>query len=283
MSMPRDLVLVRHGESEGNLATQAAREGDLRFYTDAFTTTPGHRWRLTPTGTIQAQTIGAWMRSEFTPSRLDQPGFDLMLVSPYVRARETAAHLALPAAAWVSNRALRERDWGDIGSMVREEFEHDSRFVENARMKRQDPLYWVAPGGESIAQVAEDRVRNVLDTLHREAGGQRVLCVTHGELIWAMRLVLERWSDEEFAARDSDPQYRISNGQAIHYTRIDPSSGRIASRLAWVRTATPRQRDDGTWTAQISPWSAFTRRTESNQDLLVSVQDVPHLYTEHTP
>ena len=50
MSMPRDLVLVRHGESEGNLATQAARQGDLRFHTDAFTTTPGHRWRQTATG-----------------------------------------------------------------------------------------------------------------------------------------------------------------------------------------------------------------------------------------
>ena len=283
MSMPRDLVLVRHGESEGNLATQAAREGDLRFYTDAFTTTPGHGWRLTPTGRTQAQKIGAWLRSEFTPAQPDCPGFDLMMVSPYVRARETAAHLQLPAAAWVSNRALRERDWGDIGSMVRGEFEHGPRFVENARMKRHDPLYWVAPGGESIAQVAEDRVRNALDTLHREASGQRVLCVTHGELIWAMRLVLERWGDKEFTARDSDPHYRISNGQAIHYTRTDPSSGRLAPRLAWVRTATPHPLSDGTWTVQVSSWSAFTRRTESNQNLLRSVHDVPHLYSHHTP
>ena len=281
--MPRDLVLVRHGESEGNLATQAVREGDLRFYTDAFTTTPGHRWRLTATGRTQAQTIGAWLRGEFTPAQPDAPGFDLAMVSPYVEARETAAHLALPDAAWVSNRAMRERDWGDIGSMAREEFESDPRFVENARMKRHDPLYWVAPGGESIAQVAEDRVRNVLDTLHREASRLQVLAVTHGELIWATRLVLQRWSDEKFAARDSDPHYRIGNGQAVHYTRTDPRTGRFAPRLAWVCTATPYPLSDGTWTVQVSPWSAFIRRSESNEDLLSSVHTVPHLYTNHSP
>ena len=47
-----------------------------------------------------------------------------------------------------------------------------------------------------------------------------------------MRLVLERWSNEDFAARDSDRHYRIGNGQAVHYTRTDPGTGRLAPRLA---------------------------------------------------
>lgn len=266
MSMPRDLVLVRHGQSDGNVASQAAREGDLRFYTDAFITTPGHRWRLTPTGTAQAAAIGGWLQQEF-PARPEAPsGFDRLLVSPYVRTRETAADLDLPGAEWMRNRALRERDWGDIGSLPREQFETDPRYEDNARLHRVDPLYWVAPGGESIAQVAEDRVRNVLDTLHRENSERRVLCVTHGEFMWATRLVLERWDDEQFNANDSDPTYRIENGQALHYTRVCPDTGELAPRLAWRRNATPVLHD-GTWTRQVSSWTSIGRDLESNESL----------------
>ena len=186
----------------------------------------------------RAQTIGAWLRGEFTPAEPDCPGFDLMVVSPYVRARETAAHLALPDTAWVGNRALRERDWGDIGSMAREEFEQVPRFVENARMRRHDPLYWVAPGGESIAQIAEDRVRNVLDSLHREASDQRVLCVTHRELMWAMRLVLERWSDEEFTAATAT--LTTASATARRSTTHAPTPAAAASLPASPGSAPPR-------------------------------------------
>ena len=58
MTMPNDLVLVRHGESEGNVATEAAKSGDHHLFTDAYMTTPGHQWRLTERGRYQAATIG---------------------------------------------------------------------------------------------------------------------------------------------------------------------------------------------------------------------------------
>lgn len=32
MGMPNNLVLVRHGQSEGNVAVEAAKKGDLSFY-----------------------------------------------------------------------------------------------------------------------------------------------------------------------------------------------------------------------------------------------------------
>ena len=50
MGMPNDLVLVRHGHSEGNKAIEASKKGDLSFHTDAFAATPGHQWRLTDEG-----------------------------------------------------------------------------------------------------------------------------------------------------------------------------------------------------------------------------------------
>ena len=269
MSMPRDLVLIRHGESEGNVATDADKAGDGSFHNDEFVTTPGHRWRLTPLGRAQAAAIGAWAAGLWN----GEP-FDDLFVSPYVRTCETAGHLSLPGARWLINRALRERDWGDIGSMRREAFA--AEHPRNAQIREIDPLYWVPPGGESIAQVAEDRVRNVLGTLHRECSGRRVIAVTHGEFMWAMRLILERWDDEEFVRNDEDHAYKIHNCHAFHYTRVDPATGAIADRLNFVRSAYPVA-DGGGWRIEESDWHALSKPRLTNEELLASVAKVQSL------
>jgi broad specificity phosphatase PhoE len=281
MSMPTDLVLVRHGESEGNVTVTNGKAGDLSGYTEEFTSTPGHLWRLTDLGRDQAAAIGGWLAAEFAarPRAGKRKGSDLVtfdrhFVSPYVRTRETAGTLDLPGATWRINRALRERDWGDIGSLTRQEFRSRPEYLLNARIKRNDPLYWVAPNGESVAQVAEDRVRNLLGTLHRECDGQRVLAVTHGDWMWAARLVLERWSDEEFAARDIDPEQQIANCQVLHYTRTDPVTGEAAEKLSWLRTAAP-VRAGGGWTVAVSPWQEIGRPPLTNAELLAGVATVP--------
>ena len=161
MSMPNNLVLVRHGQSAGNIVVDMEKNGDLSAFTDTYITTPGHQWRLSDLGRQQAPTAGAFIRETMEP-------FDKFFCSPFVRAKETAGWLGLPDAKWRKNRALRERDWGDIGCLPRTEFEARAEYEMNAKMKQLDPLYWVPPGGESIAHFAENRVRNVCDTLHRE-------------------------------------------------------------------------------------------------------------------
>lgn len=278
MGMPNNLILVRHGQSEGNVAVEAAKKGDTSYYDQdngRFMTVPGHQWRLTDFGREQASAIGQWLVSECDAIGMD---FDRYYVSPYVRTRETAAHLGLPGAQWLINRALRERDWGDIGSIPRKEF--IERYPDNAHQKAIDPLYWTPPGGESIAHVAENRVRNVLSTLHRECEGDNVIAVGHGELMWAFRLILEYWNDEDFAAADMDPEEKIHNCQAIHYTRINPmlDNGDVAvsSRLAWVRKAVPVL-EDGEWTVEVSEWKRFEKPLLTNDDLLESVAKVPFL------
>lgn len=273
MSMPDNFVLVRHGQSEGNLATDASKDGDDHYYTDAFLTTPGHQWRLTEFGQEQAKTIGVWLAQEF-------PTFDRYYVSPYVRTRETAGTMGLPHAEWMMNRALRERDWGDIGSVPRKDFLTRPEFRENAKMFKMDPLYWMPPGGESIAHVAENRVRNILSTLHRECAEQDVIAVSHGEMMWAFRIMLERWNDEEYIAFDADKSMKIRNCQAIHYTRINPVTGERHKRLAWVRTATPAINEaTGTWTdVVVSDWRRFDSALMNNEELLASVKVVPTLF-----
>lgn len=263
MVMPNDLVLVRHGEAEGNVVREQARHGDESGYTERFVTTPGRRWQLTDAGRRQARCAGAWIRAEFD-------GFDRFYASPFTRTKQTATQLALRWAVddqpgrggprWYLNRSLRERDWGDIGSIPRKEFSDRPEYALNAQRQRSDPLYWVPPGGESIAQVAENRVRNFLDTLHRELGGERVLAVTHGEFIWATRLVLERLDDDEFVRLTDDDSQRIGNCEIVHYTRRDPSTGAISDRLEWLRRSRPVGDHAAGWQMQVGEWRRMEYR-----------------------
>lgn len=273
MGMPNDLVLVRHGQSEGNVATDASKRGDDSWYTEAFMTTPGHQWLLTDTGRAQAATAGAWIAEQVTPV------FDRCFVSPYVRTLQTAALLGLPGAQWRENRALRERSWGDIDSLPKSQFEARPEYRLNAVLKRNDPLYWAPPNGESIAEVAEDRVRNVLSTLHREADGQKVIAVAHGELMQAFQLVLARLSDREFVDMDRDKAQKIHNCEVMHYTRLDPSNETQAPRLSWLRRAHPVL-EGGSWQMRTTPWTRLSSATFSNEELLERVADVPSLRPE---
>ena len=111
MSMPLDLYVIRHGESEANVIVQAGEQGDNSLYTQDNVTVPDRSWRLTATGRKQADCIGRWLVSQ-------QQLFDRYMVSPYVRTRETAATMALPKAKWEENRVLRERSWGEINTIT---------------------------------------------------------------------------------------------------------------------------------------------------------------------
>lgn len=259
--MPTNLVLVRHGESDGNVAVESAKNGDTRYYTDKFMTIPGHQWRLSPKGVMQAKTTGAWIQE-------NMPDFDRYIVSPFVRTRETAALLGLKDAQWRMNREVREREWGDIDSMLKSVFQ--SRFPDNYVTHKKSPLYWCPPGGESIADVAGSRVHNLLTTLHRECSDQNVIVVSHGEFMWATRIVLQRWSDEEYLLRDADKSQKIHNAQVIHFTRVNPDTGETADKMKWVRIVSPAQKN-GEWVMEEKDWEFFDPQPLSNEELYESI------------
>ena len=64
MSMPLDLYVIRHGESEANVIVQAGEQGDNSLYTQDNVTVPDRSWRLTATGRKQADCIGRWLVSQ---------------------------------------------------------------------------------------------------------------------------------------------------------------------------------------------------------------------------
>lgn len=269
MGMPNNLVFVRHGNSEANVLQAAAKKGDYSLHTEERVTVPDRKWRLTPTGVVQAQVAGQWMKQNL-------PLFDRFIVSPYVRTRETAGYLDLDNARWEENRAVRERNWGMIGSMPLENFK--VRWPESALLKESDPLYWQAPSGESVAGLAEGRVRSLANTLHRENEHSNVVVTTHGEFIQAILVFFERWSDEDFIEFDSDPNRKIHNCSVVHFTRIDPVTGELARKLKWRRIAYPVQTEDNTWSMFVEPWVEFDRKYYTSEALLTGIEQYPHMF-----
>lgn len=262
MSMPQDLVLVRHGQSEANVRQKASKQGDNSLFTEDLVTVPDNSWRLTALGASQAHAIGRFLEAEFPQ------GFDRYIVSPFIRTRETAANLGLTGAQWEENRIIRERSWGEIDGLSVEEFRR--QYPNNARLKEIDPIYWAPPAGESLAAVVENRSSNFVRSLSRDSSGARVVAVTHGDFILSTRMLLERWSDEQFARMDADESQRTRNCIRVRYSRRNPETGQLADRFRWVSLAYPDT--DSNSIVELG-WREFDGAQKvSNGDLLSLVE-----------
>lgn len=269
MTMPINLVLVRHGQSEQNLASNKSREGDPSFYTKEFQDRHSSRHRLTHKGQGQAQAAGKWLKSN------GMEMFDRRIVSDYIRAKETAALLDLHGPDWFVEPMLREREWGDLDNMSWEE--RQAKSEQLMKHRDTDSFYWVPPNGESIAHMTL-RLRNVLDTLHRECSDKNVIIVCHGEVMWGFRFLLERLSINRWMELESskEPGVKIFNCQVLHYSRRDPESGQLDSHLNWLRSVSPADpSNDG------PGWQQIERRKYSNKDLLTDIAKVKPLFRDY--
>ena len=95
---PDRIILVRHGESEGNV--------DESVYERV----PDHRLNLTERGVEQAQHTGEVLRALLDGHSVEA------YVSPYLRTRQTFKALGLPVAprdVRIEPR-LREQDWANF-------------------------------------------------------------------------------------------------------------------------------------------------------------------------
>jgi len=268
MTMPIDLVLVRHGQSEGNLANYRSRGGDNHHFTAEFMQRVGAMWRLTNKGRQDASVAGKWIRDNIGAK------FGRYYVSEYVRAMETAALLDLPDAQWYAEFNLRERDWGDMEVLTDDE--RRTRFTESLRRRELDSFYWTPPNGESLAQLSL-RVDRIINTLHRECSERKVIIVCHAEVMWVFRVRLERMSQKRFRELDEskNPHDRIHNCQILHYTRNDPDSDVVAPYYLWIRSVCPTDT-----TLSSNEWQTIQRPRYSNSDLLALVGTVPQLISE---
>jgi len=261
---PIDLVLIRHGQSEGNLAQARSDQGSDEYWNvPEFKERHTSRYRLTSAGIAQAKQAGEWVRKNIANS------FDRYYCSEYVRALETAAHLGFQNAEWFSEFFLREQDMGILAG--KSKMERNTQFKSEMERRARDLFYYQPPGGESIATCAL-RVENFLSTLKASCSGFRVIVVCHGNIMKAIRIRIERMSQQDFMKFQTDPLYKTYNCQIIWYSRRDPGTCRIARDFNWVKSICP-------WDTTKTPtdWVRIKRPVYSNEALLQMAESVPRL------
>lgn len=195
---PERLWLVRHGQSQGNVARDAAQEAglgvidlDLRDV-DVPLSELGHR---------QAEATGHW----FAALPEDEKP-EVILSSPYVRSRQTAeaicaaGGLAGGAKPTILDERLREREFGVFDGLttmgIREKYPEEA-----AHRTKMGKFYHRPPGGESWADVIL-RLRSMLNTINLHYADRRVLVVAHQVVVLCMRYILEELTEDQILAID---------------------------------------------------------------------------------
>lgn len=206
--LPARLWLVRHAESQGNLADReaAVRAADRLELSHRDADMP-----LSPTGQRQAAALG---RSWRTLPAEQRPA--VVVTSPYERALQTA-RIALDESGWdaelLRDERLRERDLGMLDGWTKQGITR--RFPEEAERRGWvGKFYYRPPGGESWADVA-GRVRAFLDSTRLDYPGERVAVVSHQAVIMLFRFVLESLTEQEIL--EIDRTSAIANTAVTRY------------------------------------------------------------------
>lgn len=254
--LPKTLRLIRHGESQRNLAGYHAWHGNTNLFEEVITR-PSSLAPLTDEGVRQAIETGKWLKKE-------KITFDRLYVSSMNRAKQTAGLLDIPGAQWFIENRIRERSAGVLEDMLPEDREkyHDS-IVSAGHMW--DPYNFRPDRGESFGDL-EVRLRGFFDTLHR-SHADTVGVVSHGHVMKILEAIIYHMTPEEFTATHGGGVERILNGMMIEYTRIDPATNAELLYLGWMRFCTPWK--DPHW----SPWKEITRKTYSSTELLQQIAD----------
>lgn len=246
MTMPRDLLFIRHGESEANIVQKQDNHGVAQEVAQKIFERPDWRQRLTDRGISQAKAAKEYIDREMGGLKL----FDAHYVSPALRTRETAAYAGgLEVGDWTIDDRIIERSWGVYGKMPRAE--QRAQFPLTATEKQANPWYIRLDGGESMPDVY-GRFRDFQATLHREQADKRVVVVSHGDFINAARYGVERMTPEEWERLDEDKAYTIRNCTLLHYTRVNPDDpSDVRDKLHWRRYIYPdavdESPDGGQW------------------------------------
>ncbi|WIM93324.1 histidine phosphatase family protein [Actinoplanes oblitus] len=183
------LGIVRHGQSVGNIAAaQAERAGaEVIDLADRDADVP-----LSPTGRHQAQAVGAFLAKQDRPP-------ELALVSPYLRARQTAElALADTRIPMVVDERLRDRELGVLDLLTNAGVR--ARFPDEAvRRAHLGKYYYRPPGGENWADV-QLRLRVLLRELREDHPGGRILLFAHEATVWLVRALAEELAEPELMA-----------------------------------------------------------------------------------
>jgi probable phosphoglycerate mutase len=208
---PDRLYIVRHGESAGNVAREAAHNA-------------GHRMididirdvdvPLSELGEQQAEALGRWFASlpeDRTPN--------IIVTSPYLRARHTAEIVAKSAGLsrdkymLVVDERLREKEFGVLDRLTKVGIE--AYHPDQAEFRRLlGKFYHRPPGGESWCDVIL-RLRSAIEMISREYCGERVLLVGHSVVVLCLRYLIEHMTEDQILQIDRENE--VANCSVTSY------------------------------------------------------------------
>lgn len=191
---PQEIIIVRHGQSAGNVARDAAEAAGHAVIDVA---TRDCDVPLSELGERQASALGEWLKdNHLAPSAV--------FTSPYLRSQQTTT-LALRTAGFspesgIVDERLREKEFGILDGITIAGIAQ--RYPEQAQIrKRVGKFYFRPPGGESWCDVIL-RLRSMIDTFTREYRGERLLIVSHQVVVLCFRYLLERLTEQQILRID---------------------------------------------------------------------------------
>lgn len=197
-ALPKRIIVVRHGESQGNL------DGS------AYTTIPDHKIRLTEQGLAQAKLAGEKIRllisgDEGKSKSNNNVNKVYFYVSPYERTRSTLREIgrSFSRKRIIGVREecrVREQDFGNFQVAER------MKAIKETREKF-GRFFYRFPEGESAADVY-DRVSSFLESLWRDIDMNRLrhnpehdlnlIIVSHGLTSRVFMMKWFKWTVEQF-------------------------------------------------------------------------------------
>lgn len=195
---PDQLWIVRHGQSAGNVARDAAEAAGLHLIDIA---TRDIDVPLSALGERQAQALGHWFGQM---PHVQQP--TVVLSSPYLRASATAGILLEHAGidqtrvVMATDERLREKEFGILDRLTRLGIAEKYPELHEQRT-HVGKFYFRPPGGENWCDVIL-RLRNVIDTLCRDYAGERVLIIAHQVIVHCFRYLLENLDEQLILSLD---------------------------------------------------------------------------------
>jgi broad specificity phosphatase PhoE len=230
---PDRLWIVRHGQSAGNVARDAADAAGLAMIDLA------HRdvdVPLSALGQRQAEALGHWFAAR---PEADRP--EAVLCSPYARARQTAKAICEAGGVGESARQpvvderLREREFGILDRLTTSGIrqQHPALADQRALLGK---FYFRPPGGESWADVIL-RLRSALDTISLHYADRRVLIVCHQVVVLCLRYILEELDEAEILAIDKAGE--VINCGVCEYEFLPDDAALCVPKLTRYNFAAP--------------------------------------------
>jgi broad specificity phosphatase PhoE len=224
---PQNLWIIRHGQSAGNVARDAAEAAGLPLIDIA---TRDVDVPLSELGEQQSIALGHWFAALPEPQRPT-----VILTSPYARARATAQYLAdhagidMDEVVLIVDERLREKEFGILDRLTRHGIVQ--KYPELGEQRSHvGKFYFRPPGGESWCDVIL-RLRSLLDTIIREHRSENVVVVGHQVIVNCFRYLLERMDEQTILETDRLGDVPNCSITSYEFDRGLGRKGKLAPRL----------------------------------------------------